>query len=334
MAYIKGEVFLKKESEWGTAVNPSTPTTSIDEVIGLDSKFERGLSNSLAAVNPVSAPYPTEISYHTATPTADIDFVYNNAMPFAVILGGVKGEADQEAAPYTWRITPESEPIPVTASFMAKGENSKLDQLVGGYAKSLSFSIGLETPASGTLDLIGKDLKIGSQFSPPENISIDPARAWKAHEFTYSIGDNTEIDYITGIDFTIARNIETGHSLASRVPSTIYPGKFSEVSGTINSYIPDSAAASEIEEMVLGGSGISETLSPQDLVIDKRYEAGQSGADTVKITLKGLQFSDYSATFPLDTRVSYRFSFTARAVSEVLWQAPVPVTNWGSVLEE
>ena len=51
MAYTKGDVFVKKETTWGVGVDPTTPTTAIDEIIGLDSEYEYSLENQITAVN-------------------------------------------------------------------------------------------------------------------------------------------------------------------------------------------------------------------------------------------------------------------------------------------
>jgi len=325
MSYTKGDVFVKKESTWGTGVDPTAPTTAVDEIIGLDSSYEYNVENQITAVNPAANAYPSEISYHTAKPSAKIDFVYNNAMPFALMLGGISGSDAQ--APYTWTITPSGTPIPFTTSFLMKGANDKLVQMAGCYAKSLSFKMGLNDPVSGALEVVGKDLGIaGTEFTAPATVTLDDATAWKPHEFTYTIGEIAGITYITDLEFTISRSVDVGHGLAARSPSTAYSGKFEAVSGSLTCYIPDTATANEIEQLVLGGTSIGETLSPKDIVIDKGYVNGT--ADSAKITLSKCIFGDYSASFPLDTKLSYKFSFSATAVSEVLWEAPVAKTNW------
>jgi len=327
MAYTKGDVFVKKETTWGVGVDPTTPTTAIDEIIGLDSEYEYSLENQITAVNPAAMAYPSEISYHTAKPSAKIDFVYNGALPFALMLGGISASDPlEEGAPYTWTITPSGNPIPFTTSFLMKGANDKLAQITGCFARSLSFKMGLNDPVSGTVEIVGKDINLNAPFTVPTTVTIDDALAWKPHEFTYGIGTISDIQYITELEFTVARSVDVGHGLAARTPSTAYSGKFDAVSGSITCYIPDSSTANEIEQLVLGGTSITETLTAKDIVIDKTYS--DESADTVKITLSKCVFGDYTTSFPLDTKTSYKFGFSATAVSEVLWEAPVAKTNW------
>jgi len=326
MAYTKGDIFVKKETTWGVGIDPTSPTSGIDEILGLDSEYEYGLENQITAVNPAAMAYPSEISYHTAKTRGKINFVYNGALPFAVMLGGISNtDPLEEESPYTWTITPSGSPIPFTASFMMKGANDKLAQMSGCFAKSLSFKMALNEPASGTLDLVGKNLALNSPFTAPSTVAIDDASSWKPHEFTYSIGTISGIDYITDIEFNISRSIDVGHGLAARTPSTSYSGKFEAVNGSISCYIPDSSTADEIEQLVLGGTSIGEALSPKDIVIDKGYT--DEAEDAAKITLSNCIFSDYSAVFPLDTKLSYKFSFSAASAS-VLWEAPFAKTNW------
>lgn len=326
MAYTKGDIFVKKETTWGVGIDPTSPTSGIDEILGLDSEYEYGLENQITAVNPAAMAYPSEISYHTAKVRGKINFVYNGALPFAVMLGGISNSDPlEEESPYTWTITPSGSPIPFTASFMMKGANDKLAQMSGCFAKSLSFKMALNEPASGTLDIVGKNLALNSPFTAPSTVAIDDGSSWKPHEFTYSIGTISGIDYITDIEFNISRSIDVGHGLAARTPSTSYSGKFEAVNGSITCYIPDSSTADEIEQLVLGGTSIGETLSPKDIVIDKGYT--DEAEDTAKITLSNCIFSDYSAVFPLDTKLSYKFSFSATSAS-VLWEAPFAKTNW------
>ena len=326
MAYTKGDVFVKKESTWGVGVDPTSPTSGIDEILGLDSEYEYGLENQITAVNPAAMAYPLEISYHTAKARGKIDFVYNGALPFALMLGGIANtDPLEDESPYTWTITPSDAPIPFTTSCLMKGANDKTAQIVGCYAKSLSFKMGLNEPVSGTLDIVGKDLNLNNPFTVPTTIAIDDARAWKPHEFTYAIGNISGIDYITDLEFTISRSIEVGHGLSDRSPSTAYSGKFEAINGSITAYIPDSETADEIEQLVLGGTSTGATLAPKDIVIDKGYV--NTTADTMKITLSNCIFSDYSAIFPLDTKVSYKFGFSGTS-AEVLWEAPFAKTNW------
>ena len=328
MAYTKGDVFVKKESTWGTGVGPTAPTTALSEVLGLDSAYEYGVENQITAVNPAANAYPTEISYHTAKPTAKIDFVYNNANPFAVMMGSIAAKDPvEQAAPYTWTITQSGTPIPFSTSFLMKGTNDKITQMTGCFARSLSFKMSLNEPVSGSLDIVGKNLGVaGTEFTAPTIVTLDDATAWKPHEFSYSIGAISGIEYITDLDFTISRNIDVGHGLAARTPSTAYSGKFEAINGSITCYIPDSATANEIERLVLGGTTIGETLTPQDIVIDKTYT--DTTADTAKITLSNAIFSDCRAIFPLDTKMHYKFGFSATNAI-VLWEAPVTVAAGG-----
>jgi len=76
---------------------------------------------------------------------------------------------------------------------------------------------------------------------------------------------------------------------------------------------------------VLGGTSTNETLAAKDIVIDKGY--ADEVSDSVKITLSNCIFSDYSAVFPLDTKMSYKFSFSGTS-AQVLWEAPFAKTNW------
>ena len=326
MAYTKGDVFVKKESTWGVGIDPTSPTSGIDEILGLDSEYEYGLENQITAVNPAAMAYPLEISYHTAKARGKIDFVYNGALPFALMLGGISNsDPPEDELPYTWTITPSGTPIPFTTSCLMKGTNDKMAQILGCYAKSLSFKMGLNEPASGTLDIVGKDLDLNNPFTAPTTVAIDDSKAWKPHEFTYSIGNITGITYITDLEFSISRSIDVGHGLAARSPSTAYSGKFEAINGSITAYIPDSITANEIEQLVLGGTSTNETLAAKDIVIDKGY--ADEASDSVKITLSNCIFSDYSAVFPLDTKMSYKFSFSGTS-AEVLWEAPFAKTNW------
>ena len=328
MSYTKGDVFVKKESTWGTGADPTQPTSALTEVLGLDSTYEYGVENQITAVNPASMAYPSEISYHTAKPSAKIEFVYNNANPFAVMMGAVAAADPVEGqSPYTWTITQSGTPIPFTASFLMKGANDKITQMAGCYAKSLSFKMGLNDPVSGTMDIVGKSLGVaGTEFTAPTTVTLDDATSWKPHEFTYSIGAISDIAYITELEFTINRNIDVGHGLAARTPSTAYPGKFEAINGTITCYIPDTATANEIEQLVLGGTSISETLTPKDIVIDKGYT--DTTPDAAKITLSNCIFGNYTASFPLDTKVSYKFGFSATHAA-VLWESPSTVAAGG-----
>ena len=326
MAYTKGEVFVKKESTWGVGVDPTTPIIGIDELLGIDSEYEYSLENKITAVNPAAMAQPSEISYHSAKASGKIDFVYNGGLPFALMLGGIaNSDPLEDEPPYTWEITPSVSPIPFTASFMMRGANDKLAQISGCFARSLSFKMGINEPVSGTLDLVGKDLNLNAPFTPPTTVSLDDAKAWKPHEFTYSIGSIAGITYITELEFTISRSIDVGHGLASRAPSTAYSGKFEAVNGTMTCYIPDSGTSDEIEQLVLGGSSISESLSPNDIVIDRGY--ADEADDAVKITLSSCVFGDLSSVFPLDTKVSYKFGFSAASAS-ILWEAPFSKANW------
>ena len=327
MVYTKGDVFVKKESSWGTGVDPTAPTTAAIELLGLDSEYEYGFENQITAVNPAAMAYPSEISYHTAKARGKINFVYNGALPFAIIMGSIAAKDPVEvSAPYTWTITQPGTPLPFTASCMMKGTNDKLTQILGCYAKSLSFKMGLNEPISGSLDIIGKDLDLNDPFTAPTTVTIDDATAWKPHEFSYSIGAISAIDYITDLEFTIARSIELGHGLAARSPSTAYSGKFEPINGSISCYIPDKSTANEIEQLVLGGTSTNEALLPKDIVIDKGY--ADTTADTAKITLSNAVFGDYSALFPLDTKMTYKFGFSATHAT-VLWEAPSTVSASG-----
>ena len=326
MAYTKGDVFVKKESTWGVGIDPTSPTSGIDEILGLDSEYEYGLENQITAVNPAAMAYPSEISYHTAKAKGKIDFVYNGALPFALMLGGTaNSDPLEDESPYTWTITPSGTPIPFTTSCLMKGTNDKRAQIIGCYAKSLSFKMGLNEPASGTLDIVGKDLDLNNPFTAPTTVAIDDSKAWKPHEFTYAIGSIAGITYITDLEFTISRGIDVGHGLAARSPSTAYSGKFEAINGSITAYVPDSVTANEIEQLVLGGTSTNETLDAKDIVIDKGY--ADEASDSVKITLSNCIFSDYSVAFPLDTKMSYKFSFSGTS-AQVLWEAPFAKTNW------
>jgi len=327
MVYTKGDVFVKKESSWGTAVDPTAPTTAAIELLGLDSEYEYGLENQITAVNPAAMAYPSEISYHTAKARGKINFVYNSALPFAIIMGSIAAKDPVEvSAPYTWTITQSGTPLPFTASCMMKGTNDKLTQILGCYAKSLSFKMSQNEPVSGSLDIIGKNLDLNSPFTAPTTVTIDDATAWKPHEFSYAIGSISAIDYITDLEFTISRGVDLGHGLAARTPSTAYAGKFEPINGSISCYIPDSATANEIEQLVLGGTSINEALVAKDIVNDKGY--ADTTADTAKITLSNAVFGDYSALFPLDTKMTYKFGFSATHAT-VLWEAPSTVSASG-----
>jgi hypothetical protein len=147
-----------------------------------------------------------------------------------------------------------------------KGTNDRKAHIAGCFAKSLSLKMGLNDPVSGTHGDYRQGHNTCNAFTSPTTLVNGSASSWKPHEFTYSIGQITGINYITELEFTVSRTVDVGHSLASRLPSTSYPGKFEAVSGSITTYIPDKETASEIEELVLGGSGIAEVLSAKDIV--------------------------------------------------------------------
>lgn len=329
MAYTRGDVFVKKESTWGTGVDPTQPTSGAMEILGLDSAFEYSVTSDTTAVQPASMSRPSEITYHTSKPTAKIDFVYNSCMPFALMMGGVAATTPVEGqAPYTWTIT-QTDPIPFTTSVLMKGGTAdKNVQLAGCYAQSLSFRLGLNGPATGGMDIVAKSIDIaGTAFTAPTTITLDDAVAWKPHDFTYAIGAITGIAYITDIDFTISRSIDVGHGLAARAPSTAFTGRFDAIKGNITCYVPDSATANEIEQLVLGGTTIGEALTGQEIVLDyKTYT--DTTADTAKITLSNCIFSSMTTNFPLDTKGSYRFGFSATHAA-VLWESPISAITAG-----
>lgn len=330
MTYTQHECFFKKESTWGSPVDPSAPTTSALETLGVTGKISYNIENVVGAVNPASSPYPTEISYHEAKVTASIDFIYQNAMPFVPILGGVAAADPVEgSAPYTWTITPSTTPPTFTTSIFVNGTNDKEGQLLGCLAKSLTFSMKAGEPVSGKLDLVAKAIDISnSAYTAPSTITLDDAPAWNPKDFTISIGSITNITYITDFEFTISRTADVGFGLASRTAVIPFAGKFEAITGSFSAWIQDSATANEIEQLVLGGTSIDETLTPQDIVLDlNSYSDG--AADEAKITIDDAVIQSVDATFPLDTRHLYKFNFSAERISSILWEAPATVASSG-----
>ena len=323
MALTQHECFFKKESTWGTAVDATTPTTTIAEVLGVTGQFGYKVDNVVGAVNPASSAYPTEISYHEAKVSGSIDFIYQNAMPFVPMMGGVAAaETEEVSAPYTWTITPSATAMPFTTSVFVNGTNDKEAQALGCMATSLSFSMKAGGPVTGKLDFVAKAIDIANNaFTAPTTITLDDAIAWNPKDFTYAIGSITGITYITDFEFTIKRTADVGYGLAARTGVIDFPGKFEAVTGSFSAWIQDSATANELEQLVLGGTTINEALTAQDIVLDyKTYT--DTTADTVKITIDDAIIQSVDATFPLDTKHLYKFNFSAESVSSVLWESP------------
>ncbi len=330
MALTQHEIFFKKETTWGTGVDPTQPTTAALETLGVSGQFSYSVENAVGAVNPASSAYPTGISYHEAKVRGSVDFIYQNAMPFVPMLGGVAGESPAEGeAPYTWTITPSATAPIFTTSIFVNGTNDKESQVLGCMATSLNFSMKLGEPVKGKLDFVAKSIDIANDaFTAPTTITLDDATAWNPKDFTYDIGSVTGITYITDFEFTINRTADVGYGLAARTPVINFPGKFEAVTGSFSAWVQDSATANELEQLVLGGTTPNETLTAQDIVLDLNTYADGT-ADEAKITIDDAIIQSVDATFPLDTKHMYKFNFSAESVSSVLWEAPATVASGG-----
>jgi hypothetical protein len=327
MALTQHECFFKKESSWGTGVDVTTPTTGALEVLGVTGQFSYKVDNVVGAVNPASSAYPTEISYHEAKVSGSIDLIYQNAMPFVPMLGSVTAKDPVEVSgPYTWTIAPSATAAPFTTSIFVNGTNDKEAQLLGCQATSLSFAMKAGGPVTGKLDFVAKGIDIANNaFTAPTTITLDDAEAWNPKDFTYAIGSVSGITYITDFEFTIKRTADVGYGLAARLPVIDFPGKFEAVTGSFSAWIQDAATANELEQLVLGGTTVNETLTPQDIVLDyKTYT--DTTADTAKITINDAIIQSVDATFPLDTKHLYKFNFSAESVNPVVWESPIAVS--------
>jgi len=326
MVFTQHEAFIKKESAWGTPVDPTSTTTALTEVLGATTSINYKIENTIGAINPASSPYPTEISYHDAKVSGSIDFMFINAMPFVPMLGTVTAKDPvEETAPYTWTITPSATPPPFTTTIIANGTNDKCRQLSGCLAQSLSFSMKLGEPITGKLDFVAKGADVKEDaYTMPTTITIDDAKVWNPKDTTISIGAVSNCAYLTELDFTITRTVDVGYNLTQREASTYFPGKFEAVTGSFTAWIMDSATANEIEQLVLGGTSINDDLTvTNDIVIDGGYT--DTTADTWKITIDDAIIQSVDTTFPLDTKHEYKFNFSAEKITSVLWEAPVTV---------
>lgn len=326
MVFSQHEAFIKKESTWGTGVDPTSTTTALAEVLGATTNIDYRIENTVGAVNPASSAYPTEISYHEAKVSGSIDFMFINAMPFVPMLGTVTAAEPVEGqAPYTWTITPSATPAPFTTTIIANGTNDKCRQITGCLAQSLSFSMKLGEPITGKLDFVAKGIDIKEDaYTLPTAITLDDAKVWNPKDTTISIGSVSNCAYITALDFTISRTADVGFNLTAREASHQFAGKFEAISGSFSAWIADSATANEIEQLVVGGTSINETLTQtNDIVIDAGYT--DTTADTWKITIDDALIQSVDATFPLDTKHEYKFNFSAEKITSVLWESPVTV---------
>ncbi|HQM95111.1 MAG TPA: hypothetical protein PLJ66_05425 [Methanofastidiosum sp.] len=52
MVFSQHEAFIKKESTWGTGVDPTSTTTALAEVLGATTNIDYRIENTVGAVNP------------------------------------------------------------------------------------------------------------------------------------------------------------------------------------------------------------------------------------------------------------------------------------------
>ena len=324
MGYCNQEVFFKKETTWGTGVDPTTPTTLLTEVLGITKDATYKVENSNNVYNNASSSKPLYKTIGNASLVGSYSFDYVNAMPFVLMLGDVAAGVEEEA-PYTWTITPTECPSSFSASYYAKGTNLITTQLVGCYPTSLDFRLSTQGVASGTLNFIAKN-KNDTAFTAPTTIALPSTDPIESVTTTIDIGDLTSIAYVTGIDFSISRSSKIGYSLSSRVGTQNISGKYGGVTGTINAWVEDSATAREIEDLVLGDTGTIGTPVAKDIVVNCK---GGTGADSIVIKLKDALFKGADVKFPLNDGLTYSFPFTATYVSSVVWEAPVACTVGG-----
>lgn len=332
MAFSNQEVFFKKETAWGTGVDPTQPTTTQLEVLGKTQNFSFKVENSANITNNASSPYPLYRTMGNVAITGTYDFEYVNAMPFALMLGTVTAsDPVEQTAPYAWNITPTASIPSFTASILGVGTNEVNTQLTGCYATSLSFRLGLTGGASGTLNFIAKD-KNDDAFTAPTTITLPTAEQIESIGTAIDIGDLTDVSYITEIDFTISRDSKINYSLSSRTGTQNVLGKYGAITGNITAWVEDSATARELEDIVTGDTGaIGDCLTEQDIVIDWLPSCNTAPAtdDEVVITIKDAILKSAEMRFPLNDGIAYTIPFIAKYISKVEWDAPATVASGG-----
>ena len=320
MAHTKYEVLFKKESAWGTGVDGTGTLSS--EYLGLTQNASYSIENSNNTGTPAHGGVPTHIGQGPATVSGRVDFQYNTGLPFAIMLGAVTATTPvEESAPYKWTITPTADAIPFTANYFADGTNDLIVQLLGCYAKSLSFDLSVTSPAKGTFEFIGKDYDKDAPFTAITTFSPDAAASIIAQDLTIDVGALKSISYITDISFKCQRNVKMGHGIGSNVPNVVNVGKFEPITGTIIAWVEDSATAAELEELVTGGSALGAIVA-QDIVITR---GTAEAADNIIITIDDAMFDSVELSFPLDGGFAYKIPFTAKSISSVVWEAPITV---------
>lgn len=332
MAISNQEVFFKKESAWGTGVDPTAPTTTQLEVLGKTLDFSFKVENSANITNNASSPYPLYRTIGNAAITGIYNFEYINAMPFVLMLGTVTATNPvEEKAPYKWVITPTASIPSFTASYLGVGTNEINTQLTGCYATSLSFKLGLTGGATGTLNFIAKN-KTDDAFTAPTTITLPTASPIESIGTAIDIGDLSDVSYITEIDFTISRDSKINYSLSSRTGTQNILGKYGAITGNITAWVEDSATARELEDIVTGDTGaIGDCLTEQDIVIDWLPSCNTSPAvnDQVTITIEDAILKSSEMRFPLNDGVAYTIPFIAKYISSVTWEAPATVASGG-----
>jgi len=321
------EMFVKKEAAWGTGVNPTAPTSGLAEVLGRTKDFSYKIANSNEVYNTASTSIPTHKSIGNTQVTGTYNFEYINAMPFVPILGTVAAENPVEGqAPYTWTITPTDAVPSFSASLYSKATNSITTQLVGCYATSLDFKLGVTGIAEGSMNFIGKTYTRGTSFTAPTTITLDDAEPVEPATSTITVGALTDIAYLTGIDFNITRNAAIEFALSSRTGVLNKLGKYGAITGQLTSWVEDTATAQELETLVTGSDTTIGTTPMQDITVKT---GGGTGADSMVITIKDAVLDSAEMKFPLDTGIGYTIPFKAKYISSVVWEAPVTVAAGG-----
>lgn len=328
MAFSNQEIFFKKETTWGSGVDPTQPTTAVGEVLGITKDFSFKSENSANIVNSASSHIPLYRTMGNVAYTGTYNFEYVNAMPFVLMLGTVTATSPvEESAPYVLTITPTAVQPSFTASILGNATNPINTQLAGCYATSLSFKLGLTSGATGALSFIAKS-KTDDAFTAPTTITLPTASPIESIGTAIDIGDLSDVSYITEIDFTISRDSKINYSLSSRTGTQNVIGKYGAVSGNITAWVEDSATARELEDIVIGADNC---LAEQDIVIDwlPSCNTSPSVLDQVTITLKDATLISSEMRFPLNDGIAYSIPFKAKYVGSVVWQSPITKTASG-----
>lgn len=331
MTYTKQEIFFKKESSWGTAVSPAATTVATD-VIGQTKDFSYRLENSTSIENNASSVVPLYRTQGNMAVTGSYSFNYINAMPFVLILGGVKATNPVEGeAPYNWEIKPADELPSFTASYFASGTNDILTQLAGCYATSLDFRLGLSGGASGTLNFIAKSKK-DTAYTKPTTITLPSSEPIDSIGTQISIGALDNIAYLTEINFSINRTAKINYTLSKRTGTQNVVGKYGAISGSISAWVEDSATAKELEDLVTGKTkDIGDCVPEQDISITWLPPCNGVGVTTGKIEIKIKKATLQSAemSFPLNEGIAYNIPFVAKYIDKIDWKSPTTVESSG-----